>query len=1044
MKKWFTTAGAALLCCTGMAAGNLLQNGDFASGKLAPWKSPQRQGKPVHVVVEGKLNALGDTKSKYNKAISCIQDLPVLEYGKNYVLSAKVGAGLKNTAGKWAKITVRQATAKDKSLAYDGVNIDLADGSMRNYSVAFTPRKGAEKFQLYIQHGNFDDSDVMLVDDISFSEMEELKPVSGSMVINGDFEYPLLTPWKSAVQGSKDRFFTLSSDTMSGKQCLAVSGDLKHRYNNFLTLIQELPVLKHDQEYVLSARAISRLSDGEKIREGNSSVGNRQVKVTIREVNGSNRTLRYTGFEVNLSDDSWQYYEKMFKIHKEAVKFQLYISSANLDKKDLVMIDDVKLGIRGDAGSPFDAAAVENVPVVKLEKDGVFAAVNKKNNLLHSLTIDGQVIQPGAKLGTVVAVEKDGREILLDGKKTPAGGFAAEAKYDFADGMFREVVTIEALQDFAEPVKLSVRHGLDLTAYKKQIGGLRPLRVLDAEKATIFSFLEEPNDLNPGVLDTYQHTAYPLMIMEGDKYYLLAGSRNMDDFVTISPNRPAGYIPSLQRNPKTVKKGDKFRFENNWKLFSRDKYMLRDVWRFYQDNLQTEHPVLKPFFPPKYPEKRHFYPGVFGSHTYFMKSREDRLPAGANIWFYSWHDNIRERYPISGEWWSDGNAFREKLSAEKVKKYVDYMQNERGFKCIMYLRQLANLRERERGAFPEAWYKREAGGALHLYGGGYEVKLPKNVADDVGYATIPWGHHNFGNPDYRAFYLKEIFEAINFYAPRAIGWDMGSNLDEFMVMAETYDRLRKDGGKVKVVANESAGPSQAYTDMVMLENGLLGGKSAYDFEIKRAYTTAVVCLERWNIFRLAFDSNMTGKKCWLNDKGLEENKRYLFDLLARRPELKNQRIEAARLCQLRASLFDLALGASPGYMEEAAPVPPTLTKVAGDVNGLFAVNKSFTVMFPNRSNVDGHKIVGAWNNDKSFRLVAFNDDSKADDFTVLLDKKYFAGENWSEADLKKAVCKAVAPEGENDMNVSITVDGDHIKLTFKLNGFTALILSADK
>lgn len=1023
---------AGILAVSVIHCANLVKNGNFSSSNTTPWFTPQSRN--LHSIRDGKLRIVGDPGNKNNAFITMVQNLPKLEAGRSYLLSAKVLPQIKSPDGKWARIAVRQVDLQNKTISYIGKNVDFSNAAPQTLYTIFTPNPKAATFQLYIQTSGLEADDLLTVDDIALDLAPELKQDPGNLVRNGDFEYIQLTPWKSRFLGRNDTFFKLSGNTAFGRQCLLVSGDPAHRNNGFITMIQDMPALDPEKEYVLSAR----------IRAGLKETKGKKVEVSLRQISTSGATIRYTGIQADLSDDSWKYREKTFKPARQAVSFQLYIIVSALEKNDLVAIDEIKLSEKGDDGSPFDPAAAVTLPVKQLHHGGFVAEVDTTRGLLHKLVIDGVVVQPGAKDSTVVTVDFRGKRTLLDGNSSPADGFQATATYDFCDGMFREVITVTALRDFHDPVRIAVRHGLDPRPWEKQIGALRPLRVSEVEKPTIFSFRSDPSDLNPGILEQYQHTAYPLIVLEGKEHYLLTGSRSLDDFITLAPNHPAGYLPSLQRNPIEVKKGDAFRFETNWKLFRRSEVMLRDVWRFYQEHLGTSDPVIGRFLPPKYTERRRFYPGIFGSHTYFQKEREDRLPDGASVWFFSWHDNIHERYPVSGSWWSSGNSWKEKIHAEQLKAYIRKLQNERKFNLILYFRQLANLRERERGAFPDDWYKREPGGALHLYGGGYQTKLQPHVAAEVGYDTIPWGHHNFGNPAYRKFYLNEIFTAIRFYSPRAIGWDMGSDLDEFSVIAETYDRLRQEGGKVKAVANESAGPTQAYSDMVLLENGILGGKSFYDFEIARAYTTAVVCLERWNLFRLAFDAHTSGKKVWLNPAGLAENKRYFDALTARRPELKTQRNEAARLCQLRASLCDLALGASPGYLEEARPVPPTLVKFAGEVNGLFGANRSFSVNFPNRSNIEERKIVSAWYDDRAFRLAAFNDDGAEQECTVLLDKEFFAGENWTMENFRKHTAMAVDPEGEKSMHVDFSENDSHIVLKFKLPPFTALLLAADR
>lgn len=1033
---------ACLLCATlgalYAAEENLLKNGNFETGELAPWKSVQA-GNSLHKVVGGQLTITGNPSNKYNSFITLVQPINALDLEKEYLLSGKVRVTIPNTTGKKVEIAVREADENNRTIAYRTIAVNLSESDYVPYSLLFKPNPAAKSFACYVITGNLTAEDAVAVDDLFLGLPPKQAAKGTNMVINGDFENASLLPWKCAQQDGGVRLHRLSVNTSYGKQALQVCGNPANKYNKFIAFTQPLPALKADTAYVLSAR----------VRAGLKDTKGKSFQINLREANAQGGTLQYIGLTINLADDVWKYYERIITPHKMAAQWQIYITSSGLETTDTVLVDNVRFAPEGEAGRPFDPAAsgisldaAQTLQAQSLE--GLKAVINPGNGLLQELSAGSVVIHPNANAVSVVSIEENGVEAILNGKGIPQNGFVASANYDFTDGMFREVVTVKALRDCEDLVKIGVRHGFDPAKWTRHIDGLRPLRILPAGAPTIFSYGSLENDLNPGIWDTFQHTAYPVIILENADYFLLIGSRNLDDFVTLAPNHPGNYLPAWQRNPKIVKKGDEFRFETNWKLFDKKHFMLRDVWRFYQEHLQTKMPSLARFFPPKYPEKRHFYPGIFGSHTYMLKKREDRLPDGANVWFYSMHDNIHERYLTSGEWWSHGNSWAKKVSATELKAYMARLQNERHFNLIMYLRQLANLRDRETGRMPESWYKHVPGGALHLYGGGYELQLPPHVAEDVGYKSIPWGQHDFGNPEYREYYLKEIFAAMDYYAPRAIGWDMGSDLHEFSVIAETYDRLRKAGHKIRVVANESAGPTQAYADMVMLENGLMGGKHPEDFEIAKAYTTAVVCLERWNIFQLAYDAYTTGKKTWLADFGLAANKRYLDALYARRPELKSQRVESARLCQLRASLYDLALGASPGYMEEAAPVPPALMRMAGDINGLLAVNESFAVTFTNNSNIQDGTYCNAWQENGKLRIVAFNDNATPRTTTVRLRKSLFANLGWSIQDLRNAACFAVTAEGQKDVKLNVAENDSYWLISGELEPFTSWLMFLDK
>ena len=317
------------------------------------------------------------------------------------------------------------------------------------------------------------------------------------------------------------------------------------------------------------------------------------------------------------------------------------------------------------------------------------------------------------------------------------------------------------------------------------------------------------------------------------------------------------------------------------------------------------------------------------------------------------------------------------------------------------------------------------------------------MAKETGYSKLPLGHYDFTNPEYREFYHNEIFKALRYYQPRALGWDMGSDSYEFITIARTYSQIQEDKLPVKVAANESAGPSQLYADMVLLENGLLGGKTAYDYEVVRAYTTAVVCLERFNIFDYAVANALDGRKTWLSAHGLSENKRYLDDLLRRHPELRDQRKRLSQLCQLRACLWDLAMGASPGYLEEAQPVPEHLMQMAADVNGIPAVNRSFALQFANGLDTFGRLAASAWMNKAALRIAIHNDDSNPAEISLKLDRKLFEKDGWNVQSIANGKVFQVTPEGEKQVPFRITAESNYFLLQAETEGFSSLLLIAN-
>jgi hypothetical protein len=143
-------------------------------------------------------------------------------------------------------------------------------------------------------------------------------------------------------------------------------------------------------------------------------------------------------------------------------------------------------------------------------------------------------------------------------------------------------------------------------------------------------------------------------------------------------------------------------------------------------------------------------------------------------------------------------------------------------------------------------------------------------------------------------------------------------------------------------------------------------------------------------------------------------------------------------------MWDLGMGASPGYLEEAKPLPSTLLKMAGDVNGLLAVNKSFSLKFANNLNTYKRQSAAAWMSNQSLRLVVHNDDDKAAKITLKLDKAVFAKAGWTQTTICKAKVYSVTPEGEKIVKFNITSNGNDLVFTGQAEAFGSLYLFAEK
>ena len=161
------------------AAENLVQNGDFEAPNLKPWKTDVGRAKtaPFTVVDDPEtanriLSVNGDPTNRYAKFLALKQELPPLTAGKKYRLSARVKAGLKETAGKQVVVQVRESDMDNVTIVYDGFKVALDAPEWKEYQTTFIPRIEADKFQLYVRSTSLAEGDTVLVDEVTLTEVK--------------------------------------------------------------------------------------------------------------------------------------------------------------------------------------------------------------------------------------------------------------------------------------------------------------------------------------------------------------------------------------------------------------------------------------------------------------------------------------------------------------------------------------------------------------------------------------------------------------------------------------------------------------------------------------------------------------------------------------------------------------------------------------------------------------------------------------------------------------------------------------------------------
>ena len=1056
---------------------NLVMNGDFETNDLTNWTSPQQSGGAVVIykTAPGSSSGLyaakiaGDTNNIYNGFLTLVQTLAATPNTQlKYTLCGTVRADVATPAGKSVYLAIREVNSQGGSIIYRQANINLSNRGWCNTSCEFSPTAATVRFDVYVVAANLANSDKIWVDDIKFTVNDGQNL---NLVKNGNFETGNLTNWTSPQQsGGSVIIHNVMPESQVGRYVVEANGDTSNPYNGFLTLTQTLSSVTPDSQksYMICGYVCAKITP---LNNPYDVTDNRTAYLAIREVNSLGGSIIYRKAPIDLTRNGWVFVYCEFTPTTSTTRFDAYLVISNLGDNDKVFVDNITLITNNESTYAFNPdSSYTPSSQITLNDGGLQVIVDNQYGVINKITatsLGNTILQPAAVNGMQIFAEtlfgkcftkfqkKAGTTVVQNGNTLtyqlePADRtllpLTGTAVYELANGILTEKITINVLDTIERPVKIGVRNGFNSANWQQMVCGLRPLRVLNSNQATVFAYDEKSEDMNLNHLDQYQRVAYPVAILSGTNALWLAGSRNLDEFVSVTPNHPAGYFPSIQQNPTRLNAGQTLNFTTSFKVFDPSQNLLRDVWRWYNQNISSSDPIIASYVPYQPHSYRTFFPGCFAASPGFNTTKDSSLFPGSSIWWFGWHDWINEAYPASGMWWTSANLWAEKMTSTAMLDRTTYLQNTKNFNLIYYFRQIANLRLKG-SLYPESWYRLSAGGSLDLYDGGLAVELPANIAADVGYDTVPWGTYNFDNQEFRTYYIDNLMSAVGYYQPKAVGWDMGwesGHRGMFRVQAEVFNLLRSQYPAMKTVSNESCGPTQFYSDLVLLENGILGGKSVKDYEAVKALNTAAVVLERKNLFALAVGYYLDGTSCWLPAQGVAENGRYLAYLLAAHPELSTNRPELARLCTLRMCLYDLALGASPGYLEEVKPVPAALSTTAGKILGMPLVTDSFKVRLASGSDIDDQQAASVWIDANSCRVVIYND--KAVSTAVVLRLSYSALTNagWTPAQVTGGTAMIVTPEGESSGSLTIQTGSDPVTFSITLPAFSGLIYSKDK
>ncbi|HUS80404.1 MAG TPA: hypothetical protein VM283_03990, partial [Armatimonadota bacterium] len=428
-----------------------------------------------------------------------------------------------------------------------------------------------------------------------------------------------------------------------------------------------------------------------------------------------------------------------------------------------------------------------------------------------------------------------------------------------------------------------------------------------------------------------------------------------------------------------------------------------------------------------------------------------RTIPGANIWYFGWHDWVNERYPAQGQWWCRVGNWA-KQSAEDFKAAIAQYQTD-GFKCYLYFRDIANLAQRGT-VIPDDWVRTSAGGALDMYGGGYTVQLPEEISGQVGYSEIPWGIYNFDNDAMRADYLEQCRACMDYYLPAGIGWDMGwrpYNQGILAVQAEMYRWLAEHHPQMRVIGNEASGsPSQWFADCILIENGILYGKSAWDYEVAKAFGTQIASIERGHLFRKLAELIVQGKAGWAFPTGRADAERFATWALAQpdMPADEAERIERLTFrLHMRGGLRNLGLGAQWAYADGMRyyrwPLPEWLIAFMTELMSVPLVTDSYAVRVGGGSDSEDGVHAAAWADAGRLRVAVFNDNPEPREVKLALDRKALRAQGWAGAGEGAAGFTVDTAAALVETGPGVSADAQTIALTTNVPAFGLAIVTAE-
>jgi hypothetical protein len=176
--RWLVTAVLAITAASASAT-HFVSNGDFETGDLAGWATPfppEFFRVTDEVARSGRygLRASGNRAHPGNHEAFLVQSLKLVPTGgARYRLSGWT-RGRKAASGGWAVLWVKELGSGGEMVRIERAEVRLDEAKWQPAACEFRGAEGAVGFQVGLSLVDFDQSDLLYLDDVSFQQLDDI------------------------------------------------------------------------------------------------------------------------------------------------------------------------------------------------------------------------------------------------------------------------------------------------------------------------------------------------------------------------------------------------------------------------------------------------------------------------------------------------------------------------------------------------------------------------------------------------------------------------------------------------------------------------------------------------------------------------------------------------------------------------------------------------------------------------------------------------------------------------------------------------------